>query len=82
MLLRLGDTMASILCAGMSPPGLAGARYVIASEYGYSSWQNLQRHFVDVARKGALRSESNTIIAALSVKPPIQARLEFLKFGI
>ena len=39
--------------AGMSPPGLVDARYVIAREYGCSSWQNLQRHSVDVARKGA-----------------------------
>ena len=45
--------------AGMSPPGLADARYVIAREYGYSSWQNLQRYSVDVARKGALGSEQH-----------------------
>ena len=67
--------------AGMSQPGLADARYVIAREYGYSSWQNLQRHSADEARKSALRSEQHDI-AAPNVKPSIQAHLEFLKFGI
>ena len=31
--------------AGLSQPSLADAQYVIAHEYGYCSWQKLQRHF-------------------------------------
>jgi hypothetical protein len=35
--------------AGLSEPSLADAQYVIAHEYGYSSWQKLQRHFARYA---------------------------------
>ena len=30
--------------AGLSQPSLADAKYIIAHEYGYSSWQKLQAH--------------------------------------
>jgi len=30
--------------AGLSRPSLADAQFVIAHEYGYSSWQKLQSH--------------------------------------
>ena len=32
--------------AGLSQPSLADAKYIIAHEYGYSSWQKLQAHLV------------------------------------
>lgn len=32
--------------AGMSQPSLADAKYIIAHEYGYSSWQKLHAHLL------------------------------------
>lgn len=32
--------------ASLSQPSLADAKYIIAHEYGYSSWQNLRTHLL------------------------------------
>jgi hypothetical protein len=51
--------------AGLSQPSLAEARYVIAREYGYSSWQKLQRQFAgslsDHRVKGAQQLEDHEL---------------------
>ena len=53
--------------AGLSQPSFSDARYIIAREYGYSSWQKLQTHLL-------LRSNSSK--PETSAYPSQQPRID------